>query len=145
LRDPIERALPLEKKLLVVIDGGKGIRKSINEVFGQDAIIQRCQVHKKHNVLEHLPEVKRPWVIRIMNEAYNEANYERSKNMLLSLATKLEQQYPSAAASVLEGLEETLTVIKLELSLSLQKSFSSTNLIEIMLSTIIRVQSNVKR
>ena len=145
LRELNERGLPVDKKILVTIDGGKGIRKALNEVFGQNAVIQRCQVHKKRNVLEHLPEVKRPWVRRIMNEAYNETNYERSRNMLLSLAHKLEQEYPSATASLLEGLEETLTVIKLGLPLSLRKSFASTNLIESMLSTIRSVQRNVKR
>ena len=145
LQDLIQRGLPADKRLLVIIDGGKGLNKAVREVFGVHAIVQRCQVHKKRNVTEHLPYHRRQFVKKIMNQAYNGDDFEKSRRTLLRLADNLETEYPSAAASLREGLDETLTVIRLGLPEVLRRSLSSANMIESMLSVIRNVQRNVKR
>ncbi len=121
LQNFIERGLVVERARLFVIDGGKGVRKAIRSVFGAWALIQRCQVHKMRNVLEHLPE--------------------RQK----TLATQLRADHPGASASIEEGLDETLTVIALGVVGSLHQTLRSTNPIENMQGTIRRVTRNVKR
>jgi putative transposase len=145
LQDLIQRGLPADKRILVIIDGGKGLNKAVREVFCAYAIVQRCQVHKKRNVTEHLPFHRRQFVKKIMNQAYNGDDFEKSRRTLLRLADNLENEYPSAAASLREGLDETLTVIRLGLPEALRMSFSSSNMIESMLSMIRYVQRNVRR
>jgi putative transposase len=145
LQDMIQRGLPADKRILVILDGGKGVNKAVRDVFGSYAVLQRCQIHKKRNVMEHLPFHRRLLVKKIMNEAYHGDSYDKSRRILVRLAENLETEYPSAAASLREGLEETLTVIRLGLPTVLRTSFSSANLIESMLSTVRHVQRNVKR
>ena len=145
LQDLIQRGLPANKRYLVIVDGGKGVNKAVRDVFGVYAVVQRCQIHKKRNVTEHLPFERRLFVKKIMNEAYNGDDFEKSRRILMRLADKLENEYPSAAGSLREGADETLTVIRLGLPPALRKSFSSANLIESMLSMIRHVQRNVKR
>jgi len=141
----VERGLVLERARLFVIDGGKGLRKAIREVFGQWALIQRCQIHKLRNIAEHLPKNKRAWVRAAMNRAWSQATVPAARRKLRELAAQLEEQYPSAARSILEGLDETLTVIALGVGATLSKTLRSTNPIENLQGTLKRVARNVKR
>jgi transposase-like protein len=145
LRNLIERGLTVERARLFVIDGGKGLRKAIRETFGDWALIQRCQVHKLRNVVEHLPQGKRTWVRAAMNRAWLQPTAAGARSKLRELAAQLAEQHPSAARSILEGLDETLTVIGLGLGSTLAKTMRSTNPIENLQGTLKRVARNVKR
>jgi hypothetical protein len=102
-------------------------------------------VHKLRNILEHLPEGQRPWVRAIVARAYKQAEVATARRLLQDLARRLEDRYPSAAASVREGLEETLTVLTLQLSDRLRQSLATTNAIESLISRSRHVKRNVKR
>lgn len=141
----IERGLVVDRARLFVIDGGKGIRKAIRETFGDWALIQRCQVHKLRNVAEHLPRGKRTWVRAAMNRAWLQSTMTGARGKLRDLAAQLEDEHPGAARSVLEGLDETLTVIGLGMGAALSKTLRSTNPIENLQGTLKRVARNVKR
>ena len=131
---------------LIVIDGGKGIRSALGKVLGDAAVIQRCQVHKRRNVLDQLPETRRVYVGRVMSEAYQATSADTARKRLKQLVSWLESNGEAgAAASLREGLEETLTVLKLGLSPTLRRTFATTNPIENMNGTIRRVARNVKR
>ena len=145
LENLIERGLKVDRARLFVIDGGKGLRKAIRSVFGSWALVQRCQVHKLRNVLEHLPAGKRTWVRAAMRRAWSEQNVAKARGRLKDLARQFEESHPGASGSILEGLEETLTVIGLGVSGWLLKSLSSTNAIENVQGTLARVSRNVKR
>ena len=114
-------------------------------MFGHVALIQRCQVHKRRNVLDHLPERQRPWARTILNRAYASADVNTARRLLVDLAHRLEDHYPSAAESVREGLDETLTVLTLGISDRLRHSLATTNAIESLMSRIRHVKRNVKR
>lgn len=141
----IERGLPVEQPRLFVIDGGKAIRAAVMSTFGAYAVIHRCREHKRRNVLEHLPQAERMFVSRKLNKAWSEPDARRAEGQLRALAKQLETKHPGAAASLLEGLEETLTVTRLGLSGSLLDTFKSTNPIESMISIARDVTGNVKR
>jgi putative transposase len=141
----IERGLHVEQPRLFVIDGGKAIRAAVMSTFGTYAVLQRCREHKRRNVLEHLPQTERLFVSRKLNKAWSEPDARRAEAQLRALAKHLETQHPGAAASLLEGLEETLTVTRLGLSGSLLDTFKSTNPIESMNSIARDVTRNVKR
>lgn len=145
LRNLIDRGLVVERARLFVIDGGKGLRKAIRSVFGAWALIQRCQVHKMRNVLEHLPERQKAWVRAAIRRAWSANTVARAKEQLRTLATQLRADHPGASASIEEGLDETLTVIALGVVGSLHQTLRSTNSIENMQGTIRRVTRNVKR
>ena len=146
LQNLIERGLRVEGPLLFVIDGGKGIRKALFDVFGDRALVQRCQVHKARNVRDHLPQERRAYVRRQMRDAYKSKSAKTAKMMLGQLASWLEANgEDSAAASLREGLDETLTVLRLGLPTTLCRTFSTTNAIENMNGTLRRVLRNVKR
>ena len=146
LNDLIERGLHLEGRMLFVIDGGKGVRKAINDVFGDRAVVQRCQVHKRRNVREQVSVAHRCYVQRLMNEAYASQGADVARGRLRQLASWLENNgEPGAAASVREGLEETLTVLKLKLAKALQRTLATTNPVENLNGAIRRVTRNVKR
>jgi hypothetical protein len=130
LTDLRERGLDLDQAVLFVIDGGSGLRKAIRESCGTAAIVQRCQVHKRRNVLEHLPEGIRPRVGRVLSEAYGLADAALAKRRLLQLAAGLDQTHPGAAASLREGLDETLTLQRLGVDGALYRTLRSTNAIE---------------
>jgi transposase-like protein len=130
LTDLRERGLDLDQAILFVIDGGSGLRKAIRETSGATAIVQRCQVHKRRNVLEHLPETMRPRVRRVLNEAYELADAALAKRRLLQLAAGLDHPHPGAAASLREGLDETLTLQRLAVTGALYRTLRSTNAIE---------------
>lgn len=145
LRDLIDRGLRVEQARLFVIDGGKGIRKAIRGIFGLWALIQRCQVHKRRNVLEHLPESRKPWVRAAMNRAWANESESKARGQLTRLAAQLEDESPGAASALREGLDETLTLIGLGITGALYRTLCSTNPIENLQGTIKRVTRNVKR
>jgi len=146
LQDLIGRGLMVDAKLLCVIDGGKGIRKALGEVLGDLAVIQRCQLHKRRNLKDHLPKNAHSHVDRILREAYTSTSAEAARKRLKGLLTWLDGNgHEDAAASLREGMEETLTVLKLELPTTLRRSLSTTNAIENTLGTVRRVARNVKR
>src|SRR5262249_31704905 len=137
LQDLLARGLRIEGELLCVIDGAKGLRSAIDDVLGTAALVQRCQNHKKRNVRDHLPEHRRAYAMRMMNEAYNARSFQTAKRQLLALVSWLEENgEDDAAASLREGLQETLTVLKLDLPSALTRSLSTTNAIENLMGTI---------
>jgi transposase-like protein len=145
LSDLVARGIPADQSILVVIDGGKGLRKAVGEVFGQYALVQRCQVHKKRNVLDQLPEDARPQVRAAMSQAYAASSHELALTQLKNLAHALGKKQPSAAASLKEGLEETLTVKQLGLTGWLAKTLETTNPIENLNKGVRRVAGRVDR
>lgn len=146
LQGLLSRGLKVEDKLLCIIDGGKGIRKALDDVFGDRALIQRCQVHKQRNLREHLPEERHGYVLSTMRDAYRAASADTARKKLRGLVSWLESNgHEDAAASLREGLEETLTVVKLDLPITLRRSLATTNNIENLVGSIRRVSRNVKR
>jgi transposase-like protein len=145
LENLTERGLRTNRAMLAVIDGAKALRKSVRVIFGKRVLIQRCQEHKKRNVLEALPKTKRESVKRALNEAYRSPKYERAKRLLENLARQLAPEHPGAAAALREGLEETLTVKQLGVSGALERSLSTTNLIENLIGRVRTVSARVKR
>jgi transposase-like protein len=110
LSDLIERGLSTERPLLFVIDGGKGLRKAIRECFGAKVWVQRCLEHKRRNVLEHLPQNRHASVAAALRSAWRCPDAKRARRMLERLARSLEVHHPGAAASLREGMTETLTL-----------------------------------
>jgi putative transposase len=139
------RGLRTDRSLLVILDGGKALHKAVRAVFGEAAVIQRCQIHKLRNILDHLPERQRPWVQAIVRRAYQHVEVKAATRLLTDLARRLEVEYPSAAESVREGLDETLTVLTLHLSPRLQRSLATTNAAESLISRTRHIKRNVKR
>lgn len=144
LRNLIDRGLVVDRARLFVIDGSAGLRKAIRQTFGQWALIQRCQLHKMRNVLEHLPERKREWVRAQLRKAWEAASAEKAKSIMEQLARSL-GDHPSAAASVREGLDETLTLIRLGVTGALYRTLRTTNAIENLQGTIRQITRNVRR
>lgn len=144
LTDLVSRGLKYEQGLLAVIDGSKALRKALRDVFGQQVLVQRCQVHKMRNVMDYLPKHKRDWVKRKLKKAWTSETAEEAIRQLRSLATGLQTQYPDAAASLREGLEETVTILKLSIPGLLQRSLRSTNTIESAFSMVSKNIRNVK-
>ncbi len=140
-----ERGLCSEHSLLVVMDGSQALAKAVRAVFGERALLQRCQVHKKRNVLDHLPKGMRGSVGAALSQAYGTRDPQRARQLLLNLARRLAPEHPGAAASLQEGLEETLTVMGLGLPVSLERLLSTTNAIENLLGTVRSVSRRVKR
>ena len=139
------RGLRTDRSLLVILDGAKALHKAVRTVFGEAALIQRCQVHKLRNILDYLPERQRTWVRAIVRRAYQTPDGKTATRLLTDLARRLDAEYPSAAESVREGLDETLTVLSLQLSARLQRSLATTNPAESLLSRTRHVKRNVKR
>lgn len=145
LEELVERGLALDRPMLVVIDGAKALRKAVTEVFGEQTPVQRCTVHKKRNVLGHLSKSDQAWMSRRMTQAYNEKDEAKARKQLLTLAEQLEKINPSAAKSLLEGLDETLTVQRLGLPEELKRSLRSTNILESANNGVRDRTRNVKR
>jgi transposase-like protein len=145
LEELVERGLSVARPLLVVIDGAKALRRAVNDVLGEKTPVQRCTVHKKRNVLEYLSKTDRPWVSRRMRQAYKLNDEQKARRELVALADQLQKINPSAAKSLLEGLEETLTVQHLALPDELRVSLRSTNIIESANSGVRDRTRNVKR
>jgi len=139
------RGLRTDRSLLVILDGSKALRKAVRATFGDAALVQRCQVHKTRNILDYLNDRQRPWAQAILRRAYQSADLKTAQRLLLDLARRLETEHPSAAESVREGLDETLTVLTLNLSARLRRSLATTNAAESLLSRTRHVKRNVKR
>jgi putative transposase len=143
LSDLVERGLDPEQGMLFVIDGSKALRKGIRSVFG-GVPIQRCIRHKERNVLGHLPERDRPAVKARLRKAWAQTDHPRALEQLKRLASELDHTHPGAAGSLREGLEETLTVIRLGIKGKLKRTLESTNPAESMIDTVRTTQRNVK-
>jgi transposase-like protein len=139
------RGLRTDRSLLVVLDGSTALHKAVRQMWGEAALIQRCQVHKMRNVLDHLPEDQRAAAQAVLTRAYGSPDVAKARRLLHDLARRLEDEYPSAAASVREGLDETLTVLALRVSERLQRSLATTNAIESLMSRTRHIKHNVKR
>lgn len=125
-----ERGLSLDQEILFVIDGGKGIHKGIREVMGENAVIARCQWHKRENVLGYLAKERRAEWKRKLQSAYEQTSYDLAKKALNGLKSELREINRSAASSLDEGLEETLMLQRIGMFEKLGKSFKTTNCIE---------------
>jgi putative transposase len=140
-----QRGLKTDHPMLIVIDGSRGLRSAVDEVFQEHAIVQRCQQHKRENIKKYLPQKYHPEVDRKLRAAYAMTSYDDAFDALRSLVRELAHINLSAANSLEEGMEETITINRLSLPDVLRKSFSTTNLIESPFSIGRRVMRNVKR
>jgi transposase-like protein len=144
LVDLRERGLDVTRPMLVGIDGSKALRKAVLDVLDHP-VIQRCQLHKIRNVKDHLPQRLRSGVGRKMTDSYHAASALEAEAALLALAKELDRTHPGAAASLREGLEDTLTVLRLGVPPTLARTLRSTNTIESMISVCREHSANVKR
>ncbi len=145
LADLVDRGLDADRMRLWVIDGGKALRKAIVQTFGACALVQRCQEHKRRNVLEHLPEDAHASVKRALKDAWSASDADLARRQLSRLASSLQAKHPGAAASLREGLDETLTVQALGITGALYRTLRTTNPIENLNSSVARYCRNVKR
>ena len=145
LSDLVTRGLPTDRTLLFVIDGAPGLRRAITDVCGSRAVVQRCQVHKLRNVLGHLPERLHASVGKALRDAWDLDSADRAARVLARLAGSLERDHPGAAASIREGLEETLTVQRLGLTGALERTLRTTNIIENLMGSVEGYTRRVKR
>jgi transposase-like protein len=141
----IERGLKFESGILFVVDGSKGIRKAIERKFSDYAMMQRCRWHKQENVVAYLDDSQKVIFRRRLQEAYSKTTYKEAKAALETLHHELENVNISAANSLREGLEETLTIHHLGLSPELAKSLSMTNCIESVMSQMGQYTDKVDR
>lgn len=144
LSELIDRGLDAQRMRLWAIDGGKALRKAIVQTFGATALIQRCQEHKRRNVLEHLPEDMHASVKRTLKDAWTASDADLGRRQLQRLATSLQGKHPGAAASLREGLDETLTVQALGITGALYRTLRTTNPIENLNGSVLRYCRNVK-
>src|SRR5690242_2222322 len=145
LSELVERGLDFSTPRLYILDGGKALYAAVRRHAGEAAFIQRCQVHKKRNVVDHLPEQHKAEVKKKLQNAYAMVDYADAKRALERLHRELMGLNPSAARSLEEGLEETLTVHKLRVPDQLRRSLCCTNVIESAFSIVETVCRNVKR
>jgi transposase-like protein len=144
LEDLCGRGLDTSSPTLLVLDGAKALRAAVKRVWGQNALIQRCQVHKQRNVREHLPQKHWEGLSRQLNAAYHETDYDQALKGLKTTARWLERLNPDAAASLREGMEETLTVVRLGVPELLRRTLATTNPIESAFSVAENVTRRVK-
>jgi len=145
LEDLVSRGLEGERKMLIVLDGAKALRKAVSMVLGEQGLVQRCRVHKLRNVLDQLPEDKKAQAGWRLRAAWARKDPKAAEKDLRKTAQWLEPSWPMAAASLLEGLEETLTVQKLNLPPGLCRILCNTNLIENCFSQAAHRTHQVKR
>lgn len=143
LKGLLERGLKVEQGLLCVLDGAKGFRKAVRKALGPQVAVQRCQWHKRENVVRYLPKSQQAFWRGKLQWAYEKPTYEEAKRELLSLKKGLEQVNLSAARSLEEGLEETLTLHRLGLFAELGTSLKTTNCLESLLSQVGRYTDKV--
>jgi putative transposase len=130
LRSLVERGLDASQGLLVILDGGKGLRSAVAKVFRDKALVHRCQWHKRENVVSYLPKGEQAEWRRRLQQGYNRPTYDEAQKALARLHAELEERNQSAAASLAEGLEETLTLHRLGVYALLGRSFKTTNCLE---------------
>lgn len=145
LEDMARRGLDTTRDYLFVLDGSKALRSAVAKMFGSDVMVQRCQMHKRRNVKEHLPPEHQNAIDARIRAAYKMAEYDKAKASLDLTIRYLERLNPSAAASLSEGLEETLTLHKLGVTGLLRKTLSTTNPIESCFSVTRTITGRVKR
>jgi putative transposase len=145
LGDLVHRGLDFSEPRLYILDGGKALTAAVKRHAGESAAIQRCQVHKRRNVLDHLTDEQKPAVAQRLNAAYALEDHAAAKQALNTLHRELMDLNPSAARSLGEGMEETLTVHRLHVPMQLRKTLASTNVIESAFSIVEQVCKNVKR
>lgn len=145
LSDLIDRGLDAQRMQLWVIDGGKALRKAIVQTFGTTAMIQRCQEHKRRNVLEHVPEDMLTGAKRALKDAWVASDADLGRRQLQRLATSLQVKHPGAAASLREGLDEILTVQELGITGALYRTLRATDPIENLNGSVARYCRNFKR
>lgn len=145
LHNLIDRGLDPTVTRLFIVDGAKALSKAIRQTFGRTAPIQRCQIHKARNIVERLPKHLHPSVRATLRQAWESEDADRAERLIRNLARRLEHEAPGVSASILEGLDEILTVTRLGLPPELKRSLACTNIIENMNGTIRNVCSNVKR
>ena len=145
ISDLIARGLDADTARLWVIDGGKALRRAIMELFGASALVHRCQEHKRRNVLDHLPQHLHASVGRAMNDAWHSKDAALARRQLERLANSLAKAHPGAAASLREGLAETLTLTTLGIHGALYRTLRTTNPIENLNGLIGHYTRNVKR
>lgn len=145
LADLVSRGLDVEDGLLVVLDGAKALSAAVKAVFGATAAIQRCTVHKRRNIAEHLPESERSWVDLKLVHALHNADAAAGLRDAKALATALERKHPGAAASLREGMDELFTVARLGITGTLATTLTTSNPIESMISIARTTNRNVTR
>lgn len=141
----IERGLDPEVCRLFIVDGAKALTKAIRRTFGGDIPIQRCQVHKARNITDRIDPKLHAAVRRALRQAWEMDDADKAERLLRNLARRLEPEAPGVSKSILEGLDEILTVTRLGLPKELRRSLASTNIIESMNAVIRQVCRNVKR
>jgi putative transposase len=141
----VERGVDPTRPRLFIIDGSKALSKAIRRTFGRHTPVQRCQIHKSRNVMERLPPALHASVRRVLRQAWEMDDADKAEKLIRNLARRLESEAPGVSRSLLEGLDEILTVIRLGLPSELRRSLACTNIIENMMGTVRRVSRNVKR
>jgi len=144
LTDLLKRNFKYTQGILTLLDGSKGLRKAVDETFGKYALVQRCQWHKRENVLSYLSQEHQDQYRGKLQRSYSEPDYETAKSKLKEIITELMKINRSAARSLEEGLEETLTIHRLGLVEQLGVSFTTTNLIENLNSQLKKYIGRVK-
>jgi len=145
LNNLVDRGLDPAICRLFIVDGAKALSKAIRRIFGKNTPIQRCQVHKARNIIERLPKHLHASVRKALRQAWELNDAEKAEKLIRNLARRLEHEAPGVSASILEGIDEILTVTRLKVPAELRRSLACTNIIENVNSTIRRVCRNVKR
>lgn len=145
LDDLAARNLDLQQNFLCVLDGGRGVRASVKKHCGDRVLVQRCQLRKRRNICEHFADEQQPYWDRKLANAYDLMSYADAKRCLQQIQRELQQVNPSAARSLEEGLEETLTLHRLGVPAELRTSLRTTNPIESAFSRVRTICRNVKR
>ena len=145
LDNPIERGLEPDAARLFIVDGSKASGKAVRQIFGADAAIQRCQARKARNIMDRLDARFHPSVRHTLRQAWRMNDAEKAKRLPLNLARRLETEAPGSPASIREGMDGILTVIRLDIPLELRRSLASANGIESMQAVVRNVCLNVKR
>jgi len=145
LAELVARGLAFDDGLLVVFDGAKALSAAVREVFGDKALIQRCILHKRRNVADHLPDKDKAWVDAKLVKAFGHADPDTGLRNAKSVAAQLEKNYPGAAASLREGLDEMFTVARLGIDGRLAKTLTTSNPVESMISIARATNRNVTR
>lgn len=141
----VERGIDPAVPRLFIVDGAKALSRAIRATFGKTVAIQRCQIHKARNIMDRLPKDLHASTRRVLRQAWELDDADKAEKLIRNLARRLDQDRPGAAASILEGLDEILTVVRLKLPTELRRSLACTNIAENMMGTIRRVTRNVKR
>jgi len=145
LADLVERGLRPDTARLFIVDGAKALSRAVRDTFGRFALIQRCQVHKGRNIIERLDPSLHPGAKKVLRQAWDSVSAEQAERVLRNLARRLDHDAPGVSASILEGLDEMLTVIRLGLPDQLRRSLGCTNAIESLMAVLRQVCRNVKR